>query len=534
MKRFLIVTVLLLSLGSEAAFGYGSTSSWPTIPEAGTEIGVVGQTFTEDFSDTMGSASLVQAYRPNPTNPTGYGIDYICESALDQKCADEYGSAEMLLPHCSIDDTSMCVERLYLENQGRIVEGIFNRMVNSKKAIGNPALGIPNGYNSSLWTVPGMPHAGGEESYSIYASYKALLKGGLQKFRVSVNPYVIKRDSNYREQAYSESPSGDGGQRIVGANGATGCVWIENGICGFPTNFADGAKVGVVVRVSQQVKGWLNGRVQRPEIQFSAIDSRLNRLEIFGSPTTVQKVYGKTLISTGDKEVVDSIRYLGWNEKAQYLGTTTADDVKSVPVFELWRRYIPDQADSMKTYWSFAVAGSSDQRCFAEATGVVGIVTTNSVVYEPTAPAFINGELLYKVAGVPLTPNGERFLGSYDLVIDSKVARCLYGFTNAPIKASVSISAEDGARSIETVATGEKDGWFSLGAYGFGFSSPTIKVQLTQEVTASSSATNSATTPPTSQIQPSQKTAKQLTLCVKGAKSKKVVGKKCPKGYKRA
>ena len=534
MKRYLIASSLLLVLGVESAFGYGSTSSWPTIPEAGTQIGVVGQTFTEDFSDTMGSASLIQAYRPNPTNSSGYGIDYICESALDQKCADEYGSAEMLLPHCSVDDTSMCVERLYLENQGRVVEGTFNRMVNSKKAIGNPALGIPNGYNSSLWTVPGMPHAGGEESYSIYASYKAFLNGGLQKFRVSVNPYVIKRDSSYREQAYSESPSGDGGQRIVGANGATGCVWIENGICGFPSNFSDGVKVGVVVRVSQQVKGWLNGRVQRPEIQFSAIDSRLNRLEIFGSPTTVQKVYGKTLISTGDKDVVDSIRYLGWNENSQYLGTTTADDAKSIPVFELWRRYIPEQADSMKTYWSFAVAGNSDQRCFAEATGVVGIVTTNSVVYEPSAPLFTNGELQYKVAGVPLTPSGERFPGSYDLVIDSKVARCLYGFTNAPIKASVSISAEDGARSIETVATGEKDGWFSLGAYGFGFSSPTIKVQLTQDVPTASSQTAAGAAPGKSQVQSSQNVAKKLTLCIKGVKSKKVVGKKCPKGYKRA
>ena len=231
------------------------------------------------------------------------------------------------------------------------------------------------------------------------------------------------------------------------------------------------------------------------------------------------------MIATGDKEVVDSIRYLGWDESMQYLGTTTADDEKSIPVFELWRKYIPDKADSLRTYWSFAVAGNSDQSCFSQATRVVGIVTTNSTVYEPAAPAFVNGELQYKVAGVPLKPNGERFAGSYDLVIDSKVARCLYGFTQAPIKASISISAQDGARDIETTITGEKDGWFSLGAYGFGFSSPTIKVQLSQDPkeTEIAKAPQVLTAP-----------AKKTISCIKGSRTKNFAAQKCPKGYKKA
>ena len=525
---------MLLSVTVDASFGYGSTSSWPTIPEAGTNIGVVGQTFTEDFSDTTSGASLVMGSRPNPTNSSGYSIDFICDSATDPECLASYGSAEMLLPHCSIDESSMCVESLYFMRNGERVNAVFDRMVKSKKAIGNPSLGIPNGYNSSLWSAPGVSHASGEITYSVYASYRAELDGDLQKFRVSVNPYVIRQDSNYRENSYSESPSGDGGQRIVGTNGATGCIWIETGICGYPTNFSNDVKVGVVVRVSNQVRGWLNGRVQSPEIDFVRLNERLSRLEVVGSPTTVQKVYGKTLIATGDKEVVDSIRYFGWNESAQYLGTTTADDVKSIPIFELWRKYIPDEAESMRTYWSFAVAGTSNQRCFAEAPGVVGIVTTNAVVYEPSAPAFINSELQYRVAGVPLTPTKERFPGSYDLVIDSKVARCLYGFTDAPIKATVSVSAEDGARTVETIVTGERDGWFSLGAYGFGFSSPTIKVQLKQDPTpsATNSSAGSTTTP---QIESKKVVVKKIT-CVKGAKTKTLkAGKtKCPKGFKRA
>lgn len=535
MKRKLITTLVFLCLGIESSFGYGSTSSWPTIPEAGTNIGVVGQTFTEDFSDTTSGASLVKGWKRNPVTAGGIGIDFICESALDLECLSSNGEAEMLLPHCSVDESSMCVERLYIERAGQKIDGQFDRMVSSKKAIGNPAVGIPNGYNSSLWQVPGAPHASGEVTYAVYANYRAFLTGSLQKFRVSVNPYTLKRDSNYRENGYSESPSGDGGQRIVGRNGATGCIWIEEGICGFPANFSKGDNVGIVVRVSNEVRGWLNGRVQQPEIAFTRIDNQLSRLEIFGSPTTVQKVYGKTLIASGDKEVVDSIRYLGWNESSQYLGTTTADDVKSIPIFELWRKYIPDEAESMRTYWSFAVAGSSNQRCFAEAKGVVGIVTTNAVVYEPSAPSFINNELQYRVAGVPLTPTKERFPGTYDLVIDSKVARCLYGFIDAPIKASVSVSAEDGARVVETTVTGEKNGWFSLGAYGFGFSSPTIKVRLSQESTeVKTSAVSEESTTDEKVINSDKKNGKK-SFCIKGSKSKplKAGTKKCPKGYKK-
>ena len=535
-KRVVVIAIVLLGLTTEASFGYGSTSSWPTIPEAGTNIGVVGQTFTEDFSDTTSGASLVKGYRPNPSNRDAYGIDFICESAADSACIDTNGSAEMLLPHCSIDDESMCVESLYLERNDRKISAVFDRMVNSKKAIGNPALGIPNGYNSSLWTVPEVSNASNETTYAVYASYRADLRGNLQNFRVSVNPYFIKKDSNYREHGYSESPSGDGGQRIVGTNGATGCIWIENGICGYPTNFTEDVKVGVVVRVSNQVRGWLNGRVQRPVINFERIDGRLSRLEVAGSPTTVQKVFGKAFIATGDKEVVDSVRYLGWNESAQYLGTTTADDIKSIPIFELWRKYIPDEAESMRTYWSFAVASSSNQRCFAEALGVVGIVTTNAVVYEPSAPKFTNSELLYRVAGVPLTPSKERFPGSYDLVIDSKVARCLYGFTDAPIKASVSVSAEDGARVVETVVTGERNGWFSLGAYGFRFSSPTIKVQLTQEAAPKEPIRGTSETTKTSTTNSSMKKPVKRITCIKGDKTKvlKANKTKCPKGYKKS
>jgi hypothetical protein len=99
----------------------------------------------------------------------------------------------------------------------------------------------------------------------------------------------------------------------------------------------------------------------------------------------------------------------------------------------------------------------------------------------------------------------------------SDVARCLYKFTNAPIQASISIAYETGEKQIATQVVNERDGWLYLGAYNFGYSSPTISVKLTQLAT------------------PQSKTKLISISCVKGKVTKKVtaVNPKCPAGYKK-
>jgi hypothetical protein len=78
----------------------------------------------------------------------------------------------------------------------------------------------------------------------------------------------------------------------------------------------------------------------------------------------------------------------------------------------------------------------------------------------------------------------------------------------------VSITSADGEqKSIATTSLNERNGWIQLSAVGFTFSSPTIKVKLTQE-----------------------KSKKTTITCAKGMASTKVSGfnPKCPSGYKKA
>jgi hypothetical protein len=93
--------------------------------------------------------------------------------------------------------------------------------------------------------------------------------------------------------------------------------------------------------------------------------------------------------------------------------------------------------------------------------------------------------------------------------MNSNVARCLYGFSKAPVSATITISGE-GDKNIATTVVTEKNGWLTLGAYGFTFSAKTIKVKLSQKKTT-------------------------ITCVAPGKKSKKVtaVNPKCPKGFKK-
>jgi hypothetical protein len=141
-------------------------------------------------------------------------------------------------------------------------------------------------------------------------------------------------------------------------------------------------------------------------------------------------------------------------------------------------------------------------------------------MYIDSPPAFDVNEqtLTYKVAATHFDEKGEVFLGSYDLALRSDVARCLYGFSAAPISAKIEVISQFGEKQIAVTTVNEKNGWLYLSAKGFTFSSPTVKVKLTQEPSKIVASKNAST-----------------ITCVKGKITKKVTGvnPKCPTGYKK-
>jgi hypothetical protein len=207
-----------------------------------------------------------------------------------------------------------------------------------------------------------------------------------------------------------------------------------------------------------------------------------------------------------------------------------------------------DTAAGLVSTWSATTIKSGfGSQCLADRTKLLGVVTTNAMVYEGTAPAFMDGSLNYKVGGMHLNPDGSVFQGSYDLVMRKGTAQCLYGFTDAPISATVTIVDAGKEERIQTSSLQElgsgTDKWLKLSARGFTFSSPTLKIKLNQE--------KPVTTQPTQPAQPSPQAgssqsansapavkapAMRISItCVKGKLTRKVSGvaPKCPAGFKK-
>ena len=172
-------------------------------------------------------------------------------------------------------------------------------------------------------------------------------------------------------------------------------------------------------------------------------------------------------------------------------------------------------------------------KCIGD-SGVAGMVTTNSNAYIAGPPKFQAGDLAYKVASPHYDSKGQVQIGTYDLAIRSDIARCIYGFTKAPIAASVSILSSDGTSQVATTVISERNGWITLAAEGFTFSSPTLKVKFSQAAEPVVTPSPTATPSPSASAKPV--TPKKTTItCVKGKTTKKVTAIKptCPTGYKK-
>jgi hypothetical protein len=218
--------------------------------------------------------------------------------------------------------------------------------------------------------------------------------------------------------------------------------------------------------------------------------------------------------------------------------------------FAMWLPIIKDTAAAAPTAWYFRnESGNIGGQCVDAQSQITGLVTTNATVFVPGPPSFneSEGSLDYKVLAPHSLPDGSIFKGTYDLLISSALARCIYKFTNAPIKATVSVVSDAGVTQVVTTTISEKDGFIRLSANGFTFSNPTIKVKLTQDVVVVPTPTPTPTsTPapvvtevpaPTPTPSPTVKAVvKKTTItCMKGKTAKKVTAIKpvCPTGYKK-
>ena len=91
-------------------------------------------------------------------------------------------------------------------------------------------------------------------------------------------------------------------------------------------------------------------------------------------------------------------------------------------------------------------------QCLQNDKGIEGFVSTNATQYSAGPPKYNKqtATLDYRVAAPHYRSGGEKFFGIYHLIMKSDLARCLYGFSKAPLNASISVVDDEGVTTTGT------------------------------------------------------------------------------------
>lgn len=507
--------------------------------------------------------------------PTGKVTNIaICNTGKELGCEfSVYAMYRAVLPAC-IDaaDTNCLSEITAVDASGKSLK--VNTLstfptLRYEDFAGDLTQGVPRGSGAVLVSIPEAPHAGGDNYLmkltvtsnrtpqsggvygvpSISASMMAvkIVEGKFQGNRTETNTASYLRASGISVRGFTDLAPGEQPDPRYQA-----CIMSSTKQCALPYGLPQDISFGFSARFSFYLTGWLHGRMRDASIKLEKKSDKESLLTVSARPIKVPVLDVVKSVDDLPDSLLTHFASLDWaGETLRYpLGTSaqgtrvdssektrtglknlsfkfinTRFDSYSMKDFLQWLPIAGDKAAALPTQWRVSTMtdrGSGVvQECLNQTNTLAGLVTTNATMYLDGPPTYdpSQGSLDYKVASTHYEADGKtEFKGSYELLMSSSVARCIYKFTSAPVKASVTVTSENGEPNVATVVVNEKNNWLTLGAYNFTFSSPTVSVKLTQDVPA-------VVTPPKPVI-------KKIT-CVKGKVTKKIVATKCPAGYKK-
>ena len=475
----------------------------------------------------VGSSSSLSVQPP--ASPVGERLKWgWCKDANDKTCDFTNPKLDILagpiMPNCAETSQEICLESLELaapEEDYKPAE--FLRT--AKGGIRYPAvpkLNLYEGSTPSLYNAPNAVNMGGTTTYAVVMNIGQHWNFKTKKFN---NGPITANVVPYREQLgeygpveYDETATDNETYRSIGSVSA--CAFAEAGVCGVAQDFTPGTRARVKFRIPSDVAGWFSGRLKDPEISITKHSSTANLVTMAAESVVVPRlalIRKKKALTSKERNFNVGI---GGTENGTFMSLRAFDeDVFNYIAF--YRPLLKDTAAGTNSYWNMQTAAAgTGSSCLSDSSKVLGVVTTNAMGYASGSPSFNNGTLDYKVAGLHYLPGGkDEVEGSYNFVMRSETARCLYGFSKAPISARISVTSATGEKKVATTVVSEKNGWLKLAAYGFTFSSPTISVKLSQGKAVS--------------------VAKKTTITCVNVKYKVLTQKvtavtpKCPTGYKK-
>jgi hypothetical protein len=519
--------------------------------------------------------SLLEATTGTSTDPFSQVLTkYQCRKIGAPGCEPEkYFVYRALLGNCDATILTDCINGVTATNAaGREFSGTFVEKFPGETPYtyqGDASINLPTGSSAFIVNFPEIAHKGGTQ-YLVVAHMQGSRGVGKEKFEVdSFNSaiYAVSKlpgsfsmigpENNLRPDHTLRGGALSGGTSTVTdpvSGNKVKCLMASPSYCAISWPLPLDVNFGLTLKFKQKIKGWLHGRIDGAEAVISSASDGDQLLKISGKPVIVPgifKWFKKTDLPTPLKNYYATVSETYMNTSGSGWGGLNGEingpDGLPYSIMKenfgytegafrevsAWIDAVGDKATYAPTVWTFrSIEGQQYENCMKGSDSLSGFVTTNSTMYIGNPPTFDKEAqtLDYKVMAPHYLPDGSEFKGSYDLQIKSDVARCIYGFSNAPISASVSIISSDGTSQVATTVVNERDGWLTLSAKGFTFSAPTVRVKLSQKVEAAPVKVDPA---PVAAPKPK---AKKITIsCVKGKAVKKVTAVKptCPAGFKK-
>ncbi len=526
----------------------GVPSTWPTVPSIG---------FSASDDSLIETNSYVTGFSYAEGATSGlYTRTVSCTSVDDVACSSSDSIfAQLILPPCSASVNEMCVESLEVsDTKGVLRKATYGYELPGQKYPASKVRNSPAGGTPSVWNAKESPNSSGSDTYAVVVSttFQNYQNKGCTQFVTA--PCAFNR--GFRARVYPIN--------LVSTTGAnSNCLWNEGQKCAQKVDFSPVARAALTVRIDNSLTGFLFGRIKNVNLDLTPLSPSTNLLRVEADPIDVPKIYAYVAKSDLSK-YPKIVEY--WKDRRRQLAEsdfTSKDTVDTGPSPEWAMGDFQAFEDLVKSgplvssIWRFGTqtgtGSASGSKCYDDKTKLQGLVTTNAPTYFPNPPAFVNGELTYKVAGAHHLADGVTlFKGSYDLVLRSDFARCLYGFSNAPISAKISVVSTDGSTqdiATESLREDAARQWLYLSAKNFTFSSPTIKVKLVQDKPLVAVKEESPVVP--EKVVPKQEAAatntttaapvevKKIVIksisCAKGKIIRKISGTnpKCPAGFKK-
>ena len=494
-----------------------------------------------------------------------------CSGWDDPTCADrDQLYADLILRPCLNESDRACLDAVEVKNAKNELEKLTfygesttQKIAPYKFKNGSETVDVPGGGGLSVWKSSELNIDGSEKFYAAHVllRYLSPCVRGVSSISCTINL------SDFKGSVYP-----------VSVTPGTGCrQFALEGKCVDSLDFKGTERIAVSLRMDQKLTGWIFGRMQNADFSVTPIDAKYNKIRIEGDVTLVPEL----IASIPKSEIVkDPIleKYLKDFFTVGTPGTTVPNpgggSWNDASVGGLWSKTYPDFLSAQTTtrllsvnfdkfalfaafenhlkpfspkaenngrnilretnsiFWNFgANAYMGNNACSADKSKLHGMVVTNASIFEKGPPEFKDGSLNYKVAGVHKNVDGSIFQGRYTYIVRSDTARCYYGFSDAPISATVEIAEANGTQNVATTVVSEKDGWLKMKAAGFTFSEKQIKIKITQE-----GSVGKTTSDKIDLVSPiSSKVKKSTITCVKGKMTKKVTATspKCPAGYKK-